>query len=471
VLLGFLVVPMAMSGASAALPRIAADLGGSAGALQWVVTGYFLAATCFMLVAGSLGDLFGRRRIFRAAAVVYATGTFVAALANDILLLDAARTLSGVGSAGIMAGGGAIVASTYQGPARAKAFASVGTAMGVGVAFGPTLGGWLVSAFGWRAMFGTFAAAGVVVFLGTLLIHESRADRRPKVDLPGAFAFILGVVGLMYGVNQVAQSGWSSPKVLGCIAAGLAMLAVFVHLEQSTERPVLDLALVRNRPFFGWLLAASIIAFGTVGVLVYLPTYLQGAGGFSAREAGTIMLGMTLPILVTPQLTGRLVNRGVPARRLIVLAVSSLAVGSAWLTVLEADSGIHELIGPLLLIGVASGLAVGLTDGQAMEHVAPNRLGMASGLLNTARGGANVMVLSVFGAALVSLVENHVGDRTLAGRVAAGDLTGGNRPFLIEHYTDAWHVVLWSMAALCAVVALVVHHLLSTPEAARIKGS
>ncbi|MFG3703264.1 MFS transporter [Micromonospora sp. NPDC047670] len=467
VLLGYLVVPMAMSGTSVALPHIAADLGGSGAALQWVVTGYFLAASCLMLVAGSLGDLVGRRRIFTIGAVVYAVSTAGAALAPHVLLLDAARTLSGVGAAGVMAGGGALLASTFEGSARTRAFAMVGTTVGVGLAFGPTLTGWLVSALGWRAMFGAFAGVGVLLVAGTRVMRESAADRRPRFDLPGTAAFVLGVVGLMYGANQVAGAGWTSPVVLAYIGAGLLLLVLFGFLERRTDHPVLDLALLNNGPFLGWLLAALTTAVGTVGVLVYLPTYLQGAAGFSAGDAGTMMLAMTLPVLAVPPLVGRLVNQGVSAKRLIVLAIALIAGGNAWMTVLGPGSGVAELLGPLLLIGVGNGLAAALVDAQAMEHVAADRVGMASGLLNTARGGANALALAVFGAALISLMQSQIGGRELAGRVTAGDLSGGSRPLLIEQYTSAWHTVLWTVATLCAISGVVVHRLLTARVAER----
>ncbi|WP_424187250.1 MFS transporter [Actinokineospora sp. G85] len=312
VLLGFLVVPMAMSGTSIALPLIAVDVGGSAGALQWVVTGYFLAASCLMLIAGSLGDLFGRRLVFRIGAAVYSLSTLGAALAGDILVLDVFRTLSGVSAAGVMAGGGAILASTFDGPARTRAFAMVGTSVGVGLAFGPTFSGWLVGGLGWRAMFGAFAGAGLLVLAGTLFMRESTADRKPKIDVPGTLAFVAGIIALMYGANQVVDRGWTDPWVLGLIGAGLLMLAVFVLVERRSSHPVLDLALVRDRPFLGWLIAALTTAIGTVGVLVYFPTYLQGAGGLSAGAAGTLMLALTLPVLAVPPLAAKLVNRGPP---------------------------------------------------------------------------------------------------------------------------------------------------------------
>lgn len=467
VLLGYLIVPMAMSGTSVALPRIAADLGGSGGALQWVVTGYFLAASCLMLVAGSLGDLFGRRRIFRVGAALYALSTFGAALAPHVLVLDAARTLSGVGAAGVMAGGGAILASTFRGAARIRAFAMVGTTVGVGLAFGPTFAGWLVSTVGWREMFAAFAAAGVLLVAGTLFMSESAAEQRSRFDLAGSLTFMLGIIGLMYGTNLVASSGWTSPKVLGCVGAGLLMFALFVVVERRAPTPVLDLDLLRGGPFTGWLLAALTTAVGTVGVLVYLPTYLQGAGGYSAGDAGTMMLAMTLPVLFVPPVAGKLVNQGTPPRLLIILAIGLIAGGNAWLTVLAPGSGIADLVGPLVLIGVGNGLAAALIDAQAMEHVAPDRVGMASGLLNTMRGGANALVLAIFGALLITLMQSSVGGREVAGRIAAGDLGEGRTEFLTAKYTEAWHVVLWAVAALCAVSALAVHRLIGPRPAHR----
>jgi len=456
VLLGFLVVPMAMSGTSVALPQIAGDLKAGSGALQWVVTGYFLAASCLTLVAGSLGDILGRRRIFRIGATLYVACSFGAAVADNIILLDIARVVAGVGSACVLAGGGAVLGSTFSGAARTRAFAGVGTTVGIGLAFGPTAAGWLVGAFGWREMFAVFGGVGVLVLLGTFFMRESRADERPKVDLYGTIAFVLGFVALMYGINQASQEGWASFTVLGCLAAGLAVLVVFHQIERSTSDPVLDLGLMRNRPFLGWLLAALTMSVGTVGVLVYLPTYLQGAGRLTAGEAGVIMLAMTVPVLLVPPLSGRLVNMGVRPRMLIVTALLLMAAGNAWLTVLSPGSRLLELMGPLILLGSGNGIATALVDPQAMNLVDADRVGMASGLLNTVRGGANTLALAVFGAALVSLIQVDVGKRSLAGRIAAGDLGGGNQGVLARHYTDAWHVVLLVVAGTCVLAAFIV---------------
>ncbi|WP_242581552.1 MFS transporter [Streptomyces sp. MST-110588] len=460
-LLGYLTLPMSMSGTTVALPRIGADLGASGPALQWVITGYFLSAASFMLVAGSLGDLFGRRRVFTAGAALWSAGMLAGATAPNILVLDIARTLSGVGASGVMACGGALLAGTFQGAARTRAFATMGTIAGVGLALGPTLSGALVGALGWRMTFGVFVAAGLVLLAGTTLMAESRAEHRPRVDRPGIITFISGLALVMYGLTQGSKAGWTSPLVLAPVLVGTALLTLFVRHERRTDHPVLDLSLLRNRRFMGWCLAALGMSLGTSGLLVFLPTYLQGVNHASARDAGLTMLMLTAPVLVVPPLAGRLVNRGLPARHLIVVALLLMAAGNAWLTVLHPGIGPVQLLGPLLTAGAGNGLAAGMIDAQAMNLVEAERTGMAAGFLNTVKGGSNALLLTVVGAALTGLIQARVGGSAeLAARVAAGELGSTHGAFLAAQFTGAWHTLLWAVAALLLTAALTVHRLL-----------
>ncbi|MEV4732282.1 MFS transporter [Saccharopolyspora sp. NPDC049426] len=457
VLLGYLALPMSMSGTTVALPQIGAALNASGGPLQWVVTGYFLTASSFMLVAGSTGDLFGRRRIYRIGAATYALGGLVAALAPSVLLLDVARTVTGVGAAGVMAGGGAILASTFTGSERTKAFAAMGTIAGVGMAIGPTLAGWLVGALGWRATFGVFAATGALLLAGTLAMGESRAERRERVDWTGAVSFIAGLASIMFAITQSSRAGWTSPLVLGLLAAGAGLLLVFARAERRSPNPVLDLALLRNRWFAGWLLAGVVMVLGFGGMMSYLPTYLQGANAMSARDSGLVMLMATAPTLALPILTSRLVNRGVSPRLLITGGLLLIAVGNAWLTRLHPGIGGWELLGPLLTVGFGIGLATGLIDAQAMNQVDRSRTGMAAGLLNTVRGGSQTLVMALFGSVLITLLTGQVGGER-AGRIATGELAGAEQA---AQLTQAWQIVLWGIAALTALGALAVATLLT----------
>ncbi|MDA3649965.1 MFS transporter [Saccharopolyspora indica] len=459
VLLGYLLLPMSMSGTTVALPQIGTALNASGGALQWVVTGYFLTASSFMLVAGSAGDLIGRRRIYRLGAATFTLGSFVAALTPNILVLDVARTVTGIGAAGVMAGGGAILATTFTGAERTKAFAAMGTTAGIGLAIGPTLAGWLVGSLGWRATFGTFAAAGILLLAGTFAMSESRAAHRPRADRLGAVTFIAGLASVMFAITQSSRAGWGSPLVLGLLAAGAGLLAAFAVVERRSAHPLLDLSLLRNRQFVGWVLAGVVMVLGFGGMTSFLPTYLQGANGLSARDSGLVMLMSTAPMLVLPLVGSRLVNRGTSPRLLIATGLLMISAGNAWLTRLHPGIEAWQLLGPLLTIGIGVGLASGLIDAQAMNQVDQSRAGMAAGLLNTVRGGSQTLVLALFGSILISLLTGRIGAEQ-AGRVATGKLTGPSPDVLAGHLTESWQVLLWAIAALTALGALAVAALL-----------
>ncbi|MFD0392171.1 MFS transporter [Streptomyces nogalater] len=272
---------------------------------------YNLTFASFMLVAGSAADLVGRRRAFATGAAVFAVGSLATAVAPGVVLLDLARALSGVGAAGVFASGGAILATAFDGAARTRAFAALGSAAGIGLATGPTLSGWLVGTLGWRATFGVHAALLAVALTGVGFVTESRAPRRPRLDATGALVFVAGLGLLVLGAVQGPQWGWTSPGTAALLVAGAGLLVLFVVLQSRSTAPVLDLTLVRDRRFLALCMVPVVSTFGFVTLLTYLPTYLVGASGFSAQRAGTVLLLMTAPVLLAPPLSGGLVNRGV----------------------------------------------------------------------------------------------------------------------------------------------------------------
>lgn len=461
VLLGFLALPMSMSGAGVAVPRLATELGAGGTAAQWVVTAYFLTASAFMLVAGSLGDAVGRRRVYRTGALAYAAGSLAAALAPGIGGLLAARVVAGFGAAGVMAGGGAILGATFTGPARARAFAAMGTVSGLGLALGPTVSGWLIDGLGWRLGFGIFAVPGLLMTAGARFVSESSAATRPRIDVAGAATFAVGLVASMLAVTQGSTLGWASATVLGLVCLAVVLLAAFVGIERRAAAPMLDLTLLGRRTFMGWLLAAVTMSIGFGGVLAFLPSYLQAPVGFGAAEAGLIMLLPTLPMMLLPGIGGRLVNTGTPPRLLVTVALLAIAGGNAWLTVLDPGITVPGLAGPLALLGSGVGLAAGIIDAQAMNQVPEAQLGMAAGMLNTARSTANALTLGVFGPALIAVLAARIGSTGRAGQAATGHLPTGSSVLAAE-LTGAWQTVLLALAAIC-VVAAVVTNVLTRP--------
>lgn len=460
VLVGFLTLPMSMSGTGVALPQIGAELDASGAPVQWIVSAYFLTASAFMLVSGSLGDLLGRRRIYRIGSLLYVLGSLGSAAAPGIGLLLTARVVTGLGAAAIMAGGGALIGASFSGKARVKAFAAVGTTAGIGLAIGPTLSGWLVDGFGWRASFAVFAAVGVVLASGTLFIRETRADHEARVDWAGAWVFIVALALFMFTITQGTNLGWFSAKMLLLIAVVLSLAVAFIAIERRAANPVLSLTLFASRRFVAWIVAAITMSFAFGGVLAFLPTYLQGAASYTASRSGLVMLMPTAPMLVTPLVAGWLVNRGISARAVITMALAALAAGNLWLTILHAGVTPVLLLGPLITLGIGTGLASGTIDAQAMNDVLPSQTGMVAGLLNTVRGTTQALVLAIFGAGLIGVLTIALGSPQTAGRVATGYVDSGTSVHQIDALTTAWRLLLGAVGVLCALGALVVFLLL-----------
>lgn len=462
VLAGVVLVAMSISGTAVALPGIGRDLDASGSALNWVVAGYNLAFAAMTLVAGSAADRVGRRRTFVVSALVFSGGFLVTAVSPSILFTDAARIVSGAGGAGIMAAGGAILASSYEGTARNRAFALMGTMAGIGIAVGPTLSGLLISATGWRGSFVVYTVVGLLITSGATRMAESRAATGPA-DWQGSLLFVAALALLMFALLEASSLGWTHGAVITTAVGGLVALAVFVALQRRSAAPVLSPSLIANRGFVGWSLATLTTSVGFLGVLVFLPTYLQAAADLTPAAAGTAMLLLTAPVLVAPLTAATLVNKGVSARKLIVAALALVTTGNLWLATLSPQHTVAGVAGPLLAIGVGMGASFGITDGQAMALVPADSVGMAAGFLNTLRGAAEAMVIAAFGAALLGLLGNRLGDGEQAASVSAGRLSHVERHAELDALTWSWRMTQLGVAALClllsiTVVALIRHH-------------
>ncbi|PZG00016.1 MFS transporter [Micromonospora deserti] len=434
VLLSTLSLPFSLTGASVALPEIGRDLDAGLAAVQWVVNGYNATFASFMLAAGALADLFGRRRVFAVGVAIFAGSGLLGAVADSIVLLDVVRALAGVGAAAAATSASAMLAGTFQGPARARAFSVFGTTIGVGLAFGPSIAGLLIDGFGWRAVFAAPALAGLAVLALVPLLPESRQPHPGRIDWPGAVSFTGALLLLIFGFVQGPEHGWGDPPIVIAFAVALVLLVVFVRVERRRANPMFDLALLASPRFLGICLAAATTVAVLVPLLVYLPSYLTTVVGLSPGAAGATLILLTAPTLVLPLLAGALTRR-VPATAVIVVSVAVVAVGAAWATVLSPGSDTGVLAGPLLTIGVGVGLSIGLLDALAIGSVAPERAATGAGMINTARLASETVAIAMVGAVLAT---------TTAGRLTDPGFTGGLR------------AVLWSMAVVALVATLTV---------------
>lgn len=444
VLLAVFVVPTSISGTAVALPAIGADLHAGPAALQWVVNAFNVAFACCTLVWGTLADTIGRVRAFATGAAVFTAASLACAVTPNVYVLDAARAVSGVGGAAIFACGSAIISTAFDGAARAKAFALFGTVAGVGVALGPTVSGPAVDLLGWRWIFGLHAVALTLVLVClpavARTVGETRNTAAPRLDVRGAAVFVLAMLALTYAIVQGSQWGWTAPGTLGLLAAALVLLVLFTARSKRTKAPLLDLSVLRDKAFLAYCLVPVAASFGFVTQLTYLPTYLTTVAGHSPSSAGATMLLLTLPVLVLPLAGAKMVERGASARGVVLASLGFLVTGDLALLLLGPDTSTLVMAAPMLLTGAGMGLSAGLVDAQALALVEPAKAGMAAGFLNTLRLGSEAVAVAVFGSAVAGLV---------AGRQETGTTPAAA-------YDSAFHALLWAMAAVCAVLALVV---------------
>ncbi len=461
------------------MPGVASDFHNSLSAGQWIVNGYDLTFASFMLATGAFADRFGRRKVFAIGSAVFAGASLVSALSNGIVLLDAARAVAGVGAAAVLTSGSALLAGTFTGPARVKAFGLFGTAVGIGQAFGPFVSGALSTAFGWRSIFLVPALVGGAVVALSALLPESRDPEATRVDWAGTSTLTCALAALITALLEGPELGWGNWLVVTGFIACVVLFVAFVVAERSQRRPMADLSLLTQPRFASLCAAAVAMVAGFTPLLVYLPSYLTAVNAQTTMHAGVDLLMVTVPTIFFPLITGYL-QRWVPVRHLVTASVGLPAVGVAWLTVIEPGISNWATLGPFLVIGIGVGVAFGVQDGAAVSSVEPSRAGMAAGMFNTMRLGGEAVAIAVVGMLLVTFTRMQLGHRldgfpgryahdpaALAAVVNQGQLDApaatvpsgirdSFRAIASSAYTDGLHYALWAMAAFCAAVTVLV---------------
>ncbi|NJP94354.1 MFS transporter [Nonomuraea sp. FMUSA5-5] len=294
-----------------ALPAIGDDLGFSLGGLQWIATAFALCAAGFTLFFGRIGDLVGRKRIFLGSLALLGVASLAGGLAPTPEILILARVAQGLATAAATPAGLALLTTSFpEGPLRQKALGLNGALMSAGFTAGAVLGGVLTDLLSWRwAFLINVPVALVVLLVAPAVIAESRPAGRPRLDLPGALSVTLGLLGIVYGLTQAGEHGWTHPLALTGLLAGAALLVVFHRVERRAAEPLVPLHVLR-RPTVAWGNLLGLLAFVTETSLVYLLTlYLQKTLGFSALAAGlsfgVLGLGTVAGGLLAPKVIAR----------------------------------------------------------------------------------------------------------------------------------------------------------------------
>jgi EmrB/QacA subfamily drug resistance transporter len=397
-----------------ALPDIQRALHSSFSDLQWVVDAYALTLAAFLLTAGSLADMYGRRLMYLVGLVIFTAASALCGFAQTTLMLQLSRALQGVGGAIMFAVSLALLADAFRGKERGTAFGIWGGVTGLAVAIGPLAGGVLTTGLSWRWIFFVNVPFGIAaVGIAALRVSESRAPQASRPDWLGFALFTVALASLVYGLIESNQRSFTDRLVLTCFALAAALLVAFVITEMRTPHPMFDLSLFRLPTFTGGSVAAFGVSASIFSVLLYLVLYFQDILGFSALGTGVRVMVLSGAILVTATLAGRLSSK-VPVRLLIGPGLILCGAGLLLMRGLNAGSGWTHLI-PGMIVG---GLGVGLVNpplaSTAVGVVPPQRAGMASGINSTFRQVGIATGIALLGTLFSSQVKDVVQSRVAA---------------------------------------------------------
>jgi EmrB/QacA subfamily drug resistance transporter len=414
VCLGILMLLLDITIVNVALPDIQQALHSSFADLQWIVDAYALTLAAFLLTAGSIADMYGRRLLYLIGLAVFTGASALCGFAVTTLMLQLSRALQGVGGAIMFAVSLALLADAFRGKDRGIAFGVWGGVTGLAVAIGPLLGGILTSGLSWRWIFFVNVPIGIVaVVIAVLKVSESRARQVSRPDWAGFALFTVALASLVYGLIESNQRSFTDGLVLGCFAAAAVLLVAFVIVELRIEHPMFDLSLFRLPTFAGGSVAAFGLSASIFAMLLYLVLYLQDILGYSPLGTGARLMFLSGGTLATAIVAGRLSSR-VPVRLLIGPGLILVGAGLLLMRGLDAGSTWTHLIAGMIVGGLGVGLVNPPLASTAVGVVPPQQAGMASGINSTFRQVGIATGIALLG----TLFSNNVSDEVRT-RVAA----------------------------------------------------
>ncbi|MCB0831126.1 MAG: MFS transporter, partial [Solirubrobacterales bacterium] len=386
-----------------ALPSIQMDLGASTDQLQWVLNAYLLVIASLVVTAGRFGDIFGRRRVFIIGFAIFGLGSLISAVAWDPDVLILGRVVMAAGASTMLPLSLALVTNSFPPEEQQKAIGIWTGVSAIALGIGPLIGGVLAD-IDWRLIFlinfPIVAVSITVVRSAALEVRDETSGTH--IDWPGLVLLTLGLLAAVYALVKASDWGWTSVETLGLMGLGIGLLAAFWFVEHRVPGPIVDFSLFRNRPYLG----ATAAAFGIVAVywtlMFYEPQYLQNILGYSAVEAGLLILPITVPMIFVSPMAGKIVAT-FGAKLAMTTGMVSAVVGLLILTRVDASSGYGLLFPGLLGIGMAFALVYAPMSAAAMAAMPRAKAGIASAGLAMNRILAGAVGLAVVGAVFQSL--------------------------------------------------------------------
>jgi EmrB/QacA subfamily drug resistance transporter len=386
-----------------AIPVIRRDLHAGISGLEWTVNAYTLTFAVLLLTGAALGDRFGRRRLFALGVAIFTAASAAAALAPTIGALDVARALQGVGGAIVMPLTLTLLSAAVPAERRGVFLGAWGGISGLAVAFGPLVGGAVVSGFSWHWVFWLNVPVGIALLALTPRLQESKGPLG-RIDFGGLVLASGGLFGIVWGLVRGNSVGWSSPEIVGSLLAGALVTAAFVVWELRTAHPMLPMRFFRDRTFALANVASMLMSFGMFGSIFLLAQFFQTVQGYSPLGSGLRILPWTaMPMIVAP-IAGALSDR-IPPSRIIGTGLALQAIGLGWMAAVSSPTMPYSsLVIPFAISGMGMGMFFAPIANIVLGTVRSEEEGQASGANNAIRelGG-------VFGVAVLASVFAHYG--------------------------------------------------------------
>jgi EmrB/QacA subfamily drug resistance transporter len=428
--LSVLITAMDVTIVNVALPAIQQDLHARLAGLQWVLDAYTLVVASFLMLAGSMSDRFGRRRVFQIGLSAFTVGSLLCSRAGTIEQLIGFRAFQGFGASMLNPVALSIIANAFPEPKeRARAVGIWGAIYGVSLGIGPLIGGALTQTIGWRSIFWINVPIGIVA--GLLAVHfvpESKAARARAFDRVGQALVLIGLSTLTWGIIEGPHAGWASPLILGLFVTAAVALLAFVLYEPRRPDPLLDLRFFHSMQFLSATVLALCAFSCLAGFLFLNALYLQQVRGFSALHTGLLMLPSAVMMIVCAPWSGRLVGSNGTRPSLLAAGAGFLA-STLMLTGLGQQTPVGWLLAAYAFFGIGQGMVNPAITNSAVDGMPLSQAGVAAATASTSRQ---------VGAALGVAVS---------GTVVAGSYARG------MDFTKATHAIWWVMTA-CGVVVL-----------------
>ncbi|MDX2605671.1 MFS transporter [Streptomyces caniscabiei] len=407
--LSLLITVMANTSLIVAAPDMTTDLGLSSSDLQWVVDSYTVPYAALMLVLGAIGDKYSRRGALVLGLLLFAAGSVMGSMVDETSLVIVARAIMGVGAAVVMPATLSLVVATFPRSERTKAITAWAATSGLAVAVGPLVSGWLLEDHAWGSTFLINVPIALLGVVGALaLVPPSKAEGMGRIDYVGGLLSIVTVGSLIYAAIEGPHSGWGVGPVTGAVVAAVGLVA-FVAWELRHPHPMLDVRKFALRPFSGSMLAVLFFFFGMFAVIYYVTQFLQFVLGYGSLDTGVRLLPLAGAVFLGSALTGVLT----PKLGVKPMVVTGLAIGTAGmflLTQIDKGSTYGDLLPPMMMLGLALGLAISPATDTIMGSFPESELGVGGGANDTALELGGALGIAVLGSLLGTAYRDELTD-------------------------------------------------------------